>query len=211
MHSALAPYAAQFQATGDLQADVVALLVAHDCAHTAGHSARVAAEAVRLAERFGLDRTQAATAAWLHDISAIVPNPERIALAEALELDVLPEERRVPMIIHQKLSAAIAHELFGIDDAAVIGAIGCHTTLRVGASPLDLAVFVADKIAWDQPGDPPYHDAIVAAAAESLLAAARVYLDYLWARRATLAVIHPWLAAAHRELSGGASAEAANG
>jgi HD superfamily phosphohydrolase YqeK len=104
------------------------------------------------------------------------------------------------MIIHQKLSAWMAADVFGITDPTIISAVGCHTTLRAGAGPLDMAVFVADKIAWDQPGDPPYLVAILAAAERSLADAARVYVGYLWERRATLAVIHPWLAEAHKDL-----------
>jgi HD superfamily phosphohydrolase YqeK len=68
----------------------------------------------------------------------------------------------------------IAAQVFGVTDAGVLGAIGCHTTLRASASALDMAVFVADKIAWDQPGDPPYRAAIRDAAERSLAAASLV-------------------------------------
>jgi hypothetical protein len=46
--------------------------------------------------------------------------------------------------------------LFGVADEGILSAVGCHTTLRAGASPLDKVVFVADKIAWDQAGPPPF-------------------------------------------------------
>jgi predicted HD superfamily hydrolase involved in NAD metabolism len=180
---------------------MVALLTAHGHPKVVGHSVRVAAEARRLAQRWGLDAGAAEAAGWLHDISAIVPVDQRIALAEALGLEVLAEERAAPMIIHQKLSEAIAEQVFGVGDAAILSAIGCHTTLKSGASPLDMAVFVADKIRWDQEGDPPYLDAILLAAERSLAAAAFCYIDHLWQRRATLLVVHPWLAQAHAELA----------
>jgi HD superfamily phosphohydrolase YqeK len=64
-----------------------------------------------------------------------------------------------------------------------------------------MAVFVADKIRWDQPGDPPYLEAILAAVERSLPAAAFCYLDYLWQRRETLLVVHPWLVEAHQQLA----------
>lgn len=200
MHPALLPFCHALHLSGDLRANAVTLFQQNGCIHTAGHSARVAAEAEWLASQYGLDRQAAFQAGWLHDISAIVPNGKRIALAEQLGLEILPEERQLPMIIHQKLSAWIAADVFGITNPAVLSAIGCHTTLRAGASLLDMAVFVADKIAWDQPGDPPYRATIEAAAARSLPAAALVYLHYLWERRATLAVVHPWLVAAYTEL-----------
>lgn len=104
------------------------------------------------------------------------------------------------MIVHQKLSALMARELFGITDAEVLSAIGCHTTLKANASPLDKTLFVADKIAWDQQGRPPYLTDLLAALERSLDGAALVYLDYLWERRETLPVLHPWVRAAHRQL-----------
>ena len=104
------------------------------------------------------------------------------------------------MILHQKLSAILAHELFGVDDLAVLSAIGCHTTLRADATPLDKVVFLADKIAWDQSGSPPYRDALLDALTHSLDAGACVYLQHLWAQRATLPVVHPWFENAYRQL-----------
>lgn len=186
--------------TGDVAQDVVAFLEHHGCPQTAVHSAAVATEAQRIAAAVGLELTHAAQAGWLHDVSAVIPAEERVAAAEALDIPVLPEERALPMILHQKLSAVMARDLFGVTDAAVLSAIGCHTTLKAGASVLDKVLFVADKLAWDQPGEAPYREALEAALARSLDAAVCVYLRYLWERRATLAVVHPWLAAAHAHL-----------
>lgn len=115
---------------------------------------------------------------------------------------MLPEEEAFPMIIHQKLSVEIAREIFGVNEADVLSAIGCHTTLKAGASMLDKVIFMADKIAWEQPGTPPYLDAIQDALSVSLDAAALVYLDYLWDMRDRLRVVHPWFVAAREELLG---------
>ena len=188
---------------GNLRADMAAFLTARGFPRTAGHCAAVAAEARRLALRFGEDPARAEAGGLLHDISAPIPDAERLATAEAWGLDVLAEEQAYPMIIHQKLSSVIAREAFGVTDAGVLSAIGCHTTLKAGASRLDKVVFVADKIAWDQPGDPPYLAEILAAVERSLDAAAFCYLDYLYQRRATLRVAHPWMLAAWGELAVG--------
>ena len=188
--------------TGDTARDVTTFLKHHDCPKTALHSAAVAAEARRIAAAAGVETARAEQAAWLHDVSAVIPAAERVAAAETLGVPVLPEERALPMILHQKLSAVLARDLFAVTDDAVLDAIGCHTTLKAGASPLDKVLFVADKLAWDQPGEPPYRAALEAALARSLDAAACVYLRYLWERRATLAVVHPWLAAAHAYFCG---------
>lgn len=188
------------QLTGDLPADVRRYLEDQGCASTAAHCAAVAETAVALAARFGVQQEAALVAGWLHDVSAVIPRPQRLQAAEDWGLQVLPEEAALPMILHQKLSAWMAEHHFGIVDPAVLSAIRCHTTLRSGASPLDVVVFVADKIAWDQPGTPPYLPALQSALDRSLVAGACVYLRYLWERRAELPVIHPWMTQAYTDL-----------
>lgn len=192
--------ATNFTLTGHLRRDVATFLALHDCAHTAGHVAQVAAEAKRLAERFGAPSEAAEVAGLLHDISAVIPNEERIAAAHTFGIEVLPEEATFPMIIHQKLSVVLARDLFGVTQPEPLSAIGCHTTLKADASLLDKVVFVADKIKWDQAGEPPYLAELQQALDRSLDHAAFCYLDYLWQRRATLRVVHPWLVAAHQQL-----------
>lgn len=183
-------------------------LLERGCPNTAAHCQAVARKAAQLARLFGADEAQAHLAGMLHDISAVIPNEERVATALAWGVDVLPEERAFPMIIHQKLSARMAQRQFGVDDAAVLSAIGCHTTLKPGASELDKVVFVADKIAWDQTGSPPYLAQLQAALEESLDAAALCYLDFLWAQRATLRCVHPWFVAARADLLGSGASKA---
>ena len=200
MHEVLIKLGEGVVLTGDIGRDVTTFLRHHGCPQTAIHSAAVATEARRIALLSGVEAIPAVQAAWLHDISAVIPTAERVAAAEALDILVLPEERALPMILHQKLSVVLARDLFGVTDAAVLSAIGCHTTLKAEATVLDKVVFVADKLAWDQPGEPPYRAVMEAALVHSLDAAVCAYLRYLWERRATLAVVHPWLAAAHAHL-----------
>jgi predicted HD superfamily hydrolase involved in NAD metabolism len=185
--------------TGNIATDVHAFLVAHESAPTAIHCGSVAAEARRVALLYGVEPTQAETAGWLHDVSTIIPNAQRIEVARAWNVPVLPEEEQFPMIIHQKLSVVLAREVFGVHDAAVLSAIGCHTTLKRDASMLDKVVFVADKLAWDQPGTAPFHDAMHAALRISLDDTAGAYMTFLWERRATLRVVHPWLRDAYEQ------------
>lgn len=187
--------------TGDPRRDVPAFLTAHGYPQTAAHCSDVAREARRIAGIVGADADRAEQAGWFHDVSAVIANAGRIAVARALGVDVVPEEVAFPMIVHQKLSAVFARDLFGEHDAAVLSAVGCHTTLKADATTLDTIVFVADKIAWDQPGTPPYRDALLATLDQSLDAAALVYLRYLWDQRETLGVIHPWFRAAYLERS----------
>lgn len=187
--------------TGDIPGDSAMLLNAHGRTDTAAHCANVAGEARRLAARFGADERQAEFAGWLHDISAVIPAAQRLEYASEWRIDVLTEEETAPMLLHQKQSAVLAAEVFGVTDPAVLSAIGCHTTLKASPSALDKIVFLADKIAWDGVGAPPYQYPILRAVAVSLDEACWRYLDYLWSRRASLFAVHPWFVAAYHELS----------
>lgn len=191
----------EFKHTGDVPRDAVRFLRLYDHSETARHVTQVAAKAGELAERFGLDRGAAVIAGFLHDISAVIPNEQRIEVALTYGLEVLPEERKLPMITHQKLSALMARDLFGVTDGGILSAIGCHTTLKMNASALDKVVFVADKIAWDQAGTPSYLEKLEAALEQSLDAAALVYLESLWQQRESLPVLHPWAEEAYHQLA----------
>ena len=187
--------------TGSIPQDAKAFLAHHQCLNTIEHSARVAAAAHQLATKYNADPLAASDAGWLHDISAVIPNNERIHYAESWGIDLFPEERRAPMIVHQKLSAYLARSLFHITNPAVLSAIRCHTTLRPGASRLDKIVFLTDKLEWDGAGDSPCKTDLEAALQHSIDAATTWYLSYLWQRRDTLLVIHPWFAAACQEIA----------
>jgi predicted HD superfamily hydrolase involved in NAD metabolism len=200
MHNILLQLGAGLQLSGDAAHDVPVFLIYHGRPDTAKHCGAVAAEARRIAALVGADLDSAEIAGWLHDISVIIPSEQRAVIAEQLGIDVLPEEAIFPMIIHQKLSAVLARGLFQIEDAAILSAVGCHTTLKVGATMLDKVLFVADKLAWDQPGHAPFHDQMRAALGRSLDQAALVYLSYLWEQRTRLKVLHPWAQAAYIEL-----------
>jgi len=180
---------------------MVNFLLKHGDSFTATHCSQVATECRRVAAIFGLDEEKAYVAGLFHDISAIIPKPERCDVADAWGVPVLEVERKFPMIVHQKLSAHMASTIFEISDSEILSAIGCHTTLKGGASNLDKVVFVADKIRWDQEGRPPYLTSLLAALKRSLDDAAFCYVNYLWKRRKELPIMHPWLEAAYIELS----------
>lgn len=186
--------------TGNWELDIKQMLEQYNKPHTYEHSVRVANEAKRIAKRFGVNEEAAAIAGYLHDISAIIPNDERIQVAEEMQIEVLQEERIFPMIIHQKLSKRIANEIFKVENETILDAISCHTTLRKNATPIDMVLFVADKIEWDQSGTPPYITEIQEALDQSLEHACFAYISYLWERRENLKVVHPWLQDAYFDL-----------
>lgn len=186
--------------TGDTGRDVATFLIAHGCPQTARHCGEVAAEARRVALLVGADPTLAEAAGWLHDVSAIFPTPERVKIAYQLGIPVLPEEAAFPMIVHQKLSRVLAVQVFQIIQPEVLSAVECHTTLKRDASQLDKVLFVADKLAWDQPGQASFHEGMQAALEISLNAATFFYLRYMWERREQLAILHPWLRDAYLQM-----------
>jgi predicted HD superfamily hydrolase involved in NAD metabolism len=200
MHHILRQLTDGVDLTGEIARDVPAFLVHHGRQDTAAHCAAVAAEARRIADLVAADAGAAEQAGWLHDVSVVIPSTERADVAKLLDIDVLPEEAAFPMIVHQKLSAALGREIFSVADGAILSAVGCHTTLKAGATTLDKVVFVADKLAWDQPGTAPFQPQMLAALEQSLDLAALVYLRYLWDRRETLRVFHSWARAAYIEI-----------
>lgn len=117
-----------------------------------------------------------------------------------LKINILPEEEELPLILHQKISVVLAQQIFNIQSGEVLSAIGCHTTLKAGASKMDKILFVAGKIEWDQDGLPPYINEIEEVINVSLELAAFTYLKYLWDDNSKLKVIHTWLTDAYKEL-----------
>lgn len=200
MHPYLQPYLDGITLSGDIRHDAPHFLTHHGMAHTAKHVGDVAQAARKIALQYQVDADQAEIGGWLHDISNMIPNAERVSAAHALGIEVLPEEADFPMILHQKISVAFARDIFKVQDPAILSAIGCHTTLKKGATTLDKVVFIADKVAWDQVGVAPFHAAVNAALDRSLDAACLAYLAWLWGSRATLRCVHSWFVEAYHEL-----------
>ena len=163
------------------------------------HTKRVVGCVGELAERFDIDVEKAKTAALLHDISGLVPNVGRIEYCRSNNIDLLEEELSFPLITHQKISRFMAKNDWKVDDEEVLSAIGCHTTLKKNPSQLDMLIFVADKLEWDQAHQAPFLQELKDGLDQSLEHAAYAYIDYML-KMGRLKVIHPWLAEAHEWL-----------
>ncbi|WP_162848417.1 bis(5'-nucleosyl)-tetraphosphatase (symmetrical) YqeK [Paenibacillus nanensis] len=168
------------------------------------HCIKVAQEAKQLAVRFGYSPEAAELAGWLHDIGTIIPNEEKIAVAQSYGVEVLEGEARFPYILHQKISKAMSQDIFQISDNELLNAIACHTTLRPNSSLLDKILFVADKLSWDHSDAAPYLMEMRRSLDMSLEEAAKIYLTHVWDNRMQMKVVHPWLAEAYQELTNGA-------
>jgi predicted HD superfamily hydrolase involved in NAD metabolism len=186
------------QTQEELQTAVKHFLAHYQCLKTYEHCLEVGDYAFELGKKFLKEPYKARIAGYLHDISAVYPNEARISVAGKMGLDLYKEERDFPMIIHQRISKEMALQQFGITDSEILSAIECHTTLKGDYSTVDLVVFVADKIKWDQSGEPPYLASLLQALTISLEQAAAYYIEYLLNHE--LKVAHPWLLEAHQTL-----------
>lgn len=155
-----------------------AMLAQNGRPKTLAHVRAVAQECQRIAGTYGLDASKCRMAGLLHDVSAVIKATDMLIWAKQNALPLCEAEERYPFLLHQRLSAVAAQQAFGVADEDVLSAVACHTTLKAHASPYDMALFLADKIAWDQPGEPPYLNAVIRALETSLEKACLVYMDY---------------------------------
>ncbi|MFN6669305.1 bis(5'-nucleosyl)-tetraphosphatase (symmetrical) YqeK [Enterococcus faecalis] len=181
-----------------LKNEIKQYLVSKNCEKTYYHCMEVGEYAYQLGEKYLTSPEKVSIAGYLHDISAIYPNNQRISVAQKYGIELNEAEMAFPMIIHQKISKSIAKMDFGIEDNEILSAIECHTTLKKKYSDIDLVLFVADKIKWDQEGKPPYLDGLLQALNCSLEDAAYFYIDYVL--KHDIKVVHPWLWDAYNQL-----------
>ena len=182
-----------------LKNEIKQYLVSKNCEKTYYHCMEVGEYAYQLCEKYLTSPEKVSIAGYLHDISAIYPNNQRISVAQKYGIELNEAEMAFPMIIHQKISKSIAKMDFGIEDNEILSAIECHTTLKKNYSDIDLVLFVADKIKWDQEGKPPYLDGLLQALNCSLENAAYFYIDYIL--KHDIKVVHPWLWDAYNQLN----------
>lgn len=173
------PYIVIPTLTGNLKADVKALLQSNNKQKTYNHVKAVAEMNMVIAEQYGLDKDLCELCGYLHDISAVVTPEDMSAYAMENNWYIDKAERRHPFLLHQRISRKIAEQDFGITDEQVLSAIECHTTLKTNPSAYDMALFVADKLAWDQEGLPPFYTVVKEALKQSQEAASLTYMDYI--------------------------------
>ena len=196
-------YFAELSPGGDPGVDVERFYRAVNRLDTLDHVSRVAAEAQHLAKHHGADCAAAHLAALAHDLAAVVPVKEMLAVAEDMGLPVSEADQDIPKLLHGPIAAAALVVKLGVRDEDVLNAVCYHSTLRAGASTLEKIIFVADKLAHDPTS--PHGGEYVAAmrAARSLDEAALVYLGFLrdYAPRHGW-TMHPNAVAAYRDLAG---------
>ncbi len=146
------------------------------------HSLLVAHTARGLARIHGVNEDAAAMAGLFHDCAKCLPLPsmQRIARDSRLLLD--KETMQSGNLLHGPVGAVVAEQEYGITDPIVLSAIRCHTTGKIGMLPLDMIVYLSDKIEPSRRTYPVLEE--VRALAQRDLAAAMLHslsstLDYV--------------------------------
>lgn len=164
------------------------------------HVLSVAQTSVEIANFYSLDIEICKTAAYLHDISAVIqPNDMLNYIKEKGEQLDLSEEK-YPFLLHQRISKEIAKDYLKISNEDVLSAICHHTTLKNNPSVYDMVVFIADKLSWDQDGVPPYYEIVKNELEVSLERSCLAYINYVMDNEMIL-YPHKWLLESREFLS----------
>lgn len=186
--------------THQIEKDAYKFLEYHGYKEIAEHCSKVANEAERLAKRFNVDNVSCKMAGYLHDVGRVFSDSQSVDIASQLGIQILGEEHTYAGLLHQKISKVLAYELFGIKDNNILNAIECHTTLKAGASDIDLVLFIADKLSWDSSDSKPILSGILNGLERSLKHGAFSYISYLYENRNNIKVLHPWTLEAYNDL-----------
>lgn len=110
------------------------------------HTLGVAYTARRLALIHGVDPDKAEIAGLLHDCAKCMPlsSMQKLCRDHALTTDETVLSSGA--LLHAVAGAYLARETYGVNDPDILAAIACHTTGKVNMTPLDMVVYLADKI-----------------------------------------------------------------
>lgn len=185
---------------GDIRTDVKNLLSINGKNNTYVHMSNVAERNALIAETYALDPDKCIIAGLLHDISAVIRPEDMLKYACENSFDLCKAERKYPFLLHQRFSKIIAVQYFNISDEDILSAIECHTTLKKNASKYEMSLFIADKLAWDREGIPPFYEEVNAALAISLDAACWEYMKYM-VEHDMILFPHVWFTEAYAVMS----------
>ncbi len=122
-----------------LEPIVVSLLNPNRVAHVLG----CRDTAVALAERWGVDKTDAARAGILHDITKALDGPLQLTLCSAYGKVLGDFSKKYPKTLHALTGSLVAERIFG-ENEAVVSAICHHTTGKANMTTLEKIIYVAD-------------------------------------------------------------------
>jgi len=136
----------------------------------------------------------------LHNISRLIPANEYLNIANDYGLEILPEEKQNPQLLHQKISRILAVERFNISDKEVLNAISCHTTLRKSATLLDKIIFIASKQFEQKLQKFAFYNNNNTKVEKEINSAIYCYLFNFLNNKNPNTIIHPWVKEALNDL-----------
>lgn len=163
----------------DMESTVKALLCENGKAKVYDHVCAVAQQNVKIAKQFALIEEKCYLAGLLHDISVVIKHEDMLSYVRENSWHLCEAEEKFSFLLHQQLSAVVAEDFFGINDSEILSPIACHTTLKANPSCYEMALFIADKLSWDQDGTPPFYDEVKAALQSSLEKASYAYMKFM--------------------------------
>ena len=114
------------------------------------HSQCVAAEAARLAQRYGADVEKARLAGILHDIMKDTAPQEQLKILQDSGIILTKTQSRNRKLWHSLAGAAYLRDKLGVADEEILSAVRCHTSGKGDMTLLEKVLFVADYISADR-------------------------------------------------------------
>lgn len=124
-----------------LQEVVVSLLKPNRVAHVLG----CRETAVELARLYGVDETDAARAALLHDVTKALGGHLQLTMCYSYGTMLDKFSLKNPKTLHALTGSLVAERIFG-ENEAVVDAIHCHTTGKADMNLLEKILYVADYV-----------------------------------------------------------------
>lgn len=110
------------------------------------HSLRVVDTALKLATDWQIDKEKVYLAALLHDYAKDLSAEKLLELGRENNLVISKVEEKQPDLLHGPVGAWLCQTELKVEDEEILQAIAYHTTGRVGMTPLDIVVYLADLI-----------------------------------------------------------------
>jgi predicted HD superfamily hydrolase involved in NAD metabolism len=110
------------------------------------HTLGVAYTAANMAMVYDVDIHQAFLAGLLHDCAKCIPDEEALAYCNTHGISVSDYEANHLYLLHAKVGAYMAEEVYHVTDKAILDAIFWHTTGTRQMSSLAQILYVADYI-----------------------------------------------------------------
>lgn len=110
------------------------------------HSIHVMEAARMLAERYGEDPEKAELAGLIHDCAKDLDKSTTFTLCQKYDIMIDDIMQKQPEILHGKVGAFLARDLFGVECPRVLAAVADHTMGRENMDKLSSIIFIADYI-----------------------------------------------------------------